>query len=391
MDVHLSALLRSPIKRGGMPVHPPLTRRPTLSVVIVNYWGWEDTLRVVRQLHTEPTLRRGDVEVIIVDNHSPFHPEVPRLRRANGVSLRRWRSNRGFARAVNEGCRLSRGDWLLLLNPDTTVPARFLEQALKRVRDLSAQDPEIGIVGFGLANPDGTPQLSTGRFPSLFGTLSRLLLPRHRRKYTALHQRAKVDWVTGCCLLVRRACWDDLGAFDPDFFLYYEDVDLCLRARRRGWTVWYEPSVTVIHHRPLHLRQVPAHLRLLTRHALLTYARKHWPAWQTSLLGGIVRLEAAGRALLSRYAGDPETAEIFDALGQVVCDVAAGRVKKARARLLRVVQHQEERRGCQRCESGERALSSSAGLGLFENNLRGQPPPEERSSAFGCHPQPQPA
>src|ERR1700724_852752 len=94
----------------------------------------------------------------------PFHPLGPRLRRADGVSLRRWRSNRGFARAVNEGCRLSRGDWLLLLNPDMTLEPGFLDKALYRAEELVRANPEAGIVGFGLANADGSRQLSAGPF-----------------------------------------------------------------------------------------------------------------------------------------------------------------------------------------------------------------------------------
>jgi GT2 family glycosyltransferase len=302
-------------------------------VVIVNYWGWDDTVRLVKQLRAQPEVRRGAAEVVLVDNHSPPHPAVGRLRRARGVSLRRWGSNRGFARAVNEGCRLSRGDWLLLLNPDTTVPPDFLGRVLASTQEV---DPRAGVVGFRLQNGDGSPQLSTGLFPTLASTLARRVLPRDRRKYTppAGPGRAPVDWVTGCCLLARRACWDDLGGFDPDFFLYYEDVDLCRRARARGWSVWYDPAVCVTHHRPLHARPVPAHLRLLTRHALLCYARKHWPAWQLALLARIVRLEAALRGP--------------DALAAVAADVAAGRVRRARARLLGVVRRQEEQRAALR-------------------------------------------
>jgi GT2 family glycosyltransferase len=313
-------------------------------VVIVNYRHWDDTGRVVDQLRAQPALRRGDAEVVIVDNHSPPHPLLPRLRRTDGVSLRRWRSNRGFAQAVNEGCRLSRGDWLLLLNPDTTVSPGFLATALRRATDLARRDPPAGIIGFRLENPDGTHQLSTGRFPGLFGTLARLLLPRWRRKYTvpSCDGPAKVDWVTGCCLFIRRDCWNDLGGLDPDFFLYYEDVDFCRRAQQQGWSVWYDPAVSIVHHRPLHLRQVPVHLRLLTRHALLTYARKHWPAWQTGLLAGIVKVESALRRLRARWAGNDEASRVFDVLGRIAQDVCAGQQKRARRRLLRVVKRQEQ-------------------------------------------------
>src|SRR5262245_51279314 len=75
---------------------------PRLSVVIVNYRQWETTGRLMRQLAASSGLRSGEAEIVVVDNHSPFHPMARKLRRQPGVSLRRWRRNHGFARAVNE-------------------------------------------------------------------------------------------------------------------------------------------------------------------------------------------------------------------------------------------------------------------------------------------------
>src|SRR6202043_1496875 len=109
------------------------------------------------------------VEVVVVDNHSPAHPLMHRLRRWPRVSLRRWGRNRGFAKAVNEGCRLSRGEWLLLLNPDVSLERNFLKGVLELANRLSRKDPQAGIVGFHLLNGDGTRQLSSGPFPTLPG------------------------------------------------------------------------------------------------------------------------------------------------------------------------------------------------------------------------------
>lgn len=325
----------------------PEPARPRLSVVVVNYHSWPDTLHLVRQLRAGSGLRRGDAEVILVDNHSPLEKSVPRLRRLAGVSLRRLGRNRGFARAVNEGWRLSQGEWLLLLNPDVTLSDGFLDGVLGLVDRLQREQPEVGVVGFHLKNPDGSRQLSAGPFPTLLGTLARWLLPRSRRKYHALpaDRRRPVDWVTGCCFLVRRTCLEQLGGFDPDFFLYYEDVDLCRRAWEAGWTVAFEPGLSVIHHQPLHARPVPPHLRLITRHALLTYAGKHWPRWQHRCLGALVRLEAWCRGWWARRRGQPETARVFATLGQIAADLVGGRPEKAERRLRRVVRRQEDRLG----------------------------------------------
>src|SRR5947209_8442402 len=92
-----------------VPVAAPPRDHPVLSVVIVNYRQWRNTARLTRQLLDSAAGRAGAAEVVIVDNHSPPHPLRGKLRRTEGVSLRRFGRNHGFARGVNEGCRLTRG------------------------------------------------------------------------------------------------------------------------------------------------------------------------------------------------------------------------------------------------------------------------------------------
>src|SRR5262249_23879658 len=140
----------------------------------------------------------------------------------------------------------------------------------------------------------------------------------------------------------RRRCWEQLGGFDKNFFLYYEDVDLCSRAAERGWSVYYEPSLAVTHHQPLHARTVPAHLRLITRHALLTYARKHWKSWQMRVLGGVVRFEALLRGWWAVRRGDEAAAGIYAALRNLTNDLIRDEAAAARRKLLRVVRQQEK-------------------------------------------------
>jgi N-acetylglucosaminyl-diphospho-decaprenol L-rhamnosyltransferase len=318
-------------------------QRPRLSVVLVNYHQWQDTAGLVGQLLAAPCAERGEAEVVVVDNHSPADPLMTALRRRPGVSLRRWGRNRGFARAANEGCRLSRGRWLLLLNPDMSVPDDFLDEVLSLTDTLPG---DAGIVGFGLRHDDGSGQLSAGRFPTLLSTLAGLTLPRARRKYLdlATDRPAAVDWVTGCCLLLRRACFEQLGGFDRNFFLYYEDVDLCRRAQAQGWSVWYEPRISLVHHRPLHTRPVPPPLRLFTRHALLTYAARHWPPWQFQALAALVRGDAWFRQAWADWRGEAEAVTVFGELRALAGELAEGRRRSARRRLERVVSQEDQRR-----------------------------------------------
>jgi GT2 family glycosyltransferase len=333
-------------------------------VVLVNYHQWQDTAALLDQLLADPCAERGEAEVVVVDNHSPVNPLTAALRRRPGVSLRRWGRNRGFARAANEGCRLSRGRWLLLLNPDMSVADRFLGEVLARAATLPS---DAGIIGFGLRHEDGSSQLSAGRFPTLLTTLAGLTRPRRRRKYLDLEvdRPAAVDWVTGCCLLLRRDCFEQLGGFDRRFFLYYEDVDLCRRARARGWSVWYEPRLRLVHHRPLHTRPVPPALRLFTRHALLTYAARHWARWQFQALAAIVGGDAWIRQAWADWCGEAEAVAVFGELRALAADLAAGRARSARRRLERVVSQEDQRRATRAVDRDSEPSASRPALRLL--------------------------
>jgi GT2 family glycosyltransferase len=252
----------------------------------------------------------------------------------------------GFARAVNRGVTETHAlikpgfskepsDWVLLLNPDVTVGEGFLDDLLNAVDRITASDPRVGVVGCRLKNPDGSPQASSGSFPTLFSTIRGLFLPRSRRKCSHRPEGVpqSVDWVTGGCLLVRRECFQQLNGLDDSFFLYYEDVDFCRRAAQGGWTVWFDPSLEITHHWPLHVRRVPAPLRLMTRHALLTYARKHWSRWRSTLMSGLVWTEAGLRQVGAAVTGNWDASRCYGQLRRLVGDLAAGRDRDVRRRI----------------------------------------------------------
>lgn len=286
-------------QRAPAPLGPALSpaAAPVVSVVVINFCQWRHTDRVTRQLLDADAIPSGAADLVVVDNDSPPDPALARLRRTPGVTLKRFGRNTGFARAANAGCRLSRGEWVLLLNPDTAVPPGFLDQLEGLCRSLEQEEPRAGVVGLALRHADGSDQASSGPPPTLLSTLAGLLLPRRVRKCRPVRaaDRVPVPWVTGCGMLIRRTCWEELGGFDENFFLYYEDTDFCRRAREAGWGVWYEPGLRLTHYAPLHTRPVPPELRLMTRHALFTYAAKYWGRWERRLLGGLVCLEAVLR------------------------------------------------------------------------------------------------
>jgi N-acetylglucosaminyl-diphospho-decaprenol L-rhamnosyltransferase len=298
-----------------------LPRAPVLAVVVVNFCQWRNTTRLVQQLTRSDAFRGQDADLTVVDNASPTDSVATSALAIDGVRVLHAERNLGFAAAVNRGSD-GDSDWILLLHPDMTVPDGFLDDVLK-VIDRTAQ--RTGIVGLALANPDGTPQPSTGRYPSLINTLWRLIKPRTHRKCDEPAGPAEVGWATGGCLLVRRECWRQLAGLAESFFLYYEDVDFCRRATLAGWQVSYDPGAAATHHSPLHRRQVPAPLRVVTRHALLTYAERHWPAWQVKILALIVWLEGAWRGLASNACHRP--------LRLLALDALRGRTRRTAARV----------------------------------------------------------
>jgi N-acetylglucosaminyl-diphospho-decaprenol L-rhamnosyltransferase len=189
----------------------------------------------------------------------------------------------GFAANANRGIAATRGEWVLLVNPDA-IPA---PDAVETLRAFAEGRPRCGIAGPRMVFPDGAWQPSRRRFPTVAGTVARrtplrLLLPpfERQRSHYLLDERptepAPADWMLGAFLLLRRAMLAELGGFDPRFRLYGEDIDLCYRAAKAGWERWYVPAAVVRH---AYDRETDR--RFLTRRTLwhwrgiLRFVRKH--------------------------------------------------------------------------------------------------------------------
>jgi N-acetylglucosaminyl-diphospho-decaprenol L-rhamnosyltransferase len=159
--------------------------------------------------------------------------------------------NLGFGRANNQLLEHVHSDYALLLNTDAFVPPRTIALTVKYMDE----HPRCGILGVRLTDEQGRVQPSRRSFPTPVTTflrrtgLQRLVPMAGARHDIDEDHEAEVecDWVPGCYYLVRRAVLDDIGLFDPRFFLYYEEVDHCRRARDAGWTVTYLPSASVVH------------------------------------------------------------------------------------------------------------------------------------------------
>ncbi|MGC8640480.1 MAG: glycosyltransferase family 2 protein [Isosphaeraceae bacterium] len=312
---------------------------PILTVILVNYNGWPDITRLLGTLLNEPAFRSGRLAVVVVDNASegPI-PEQLLSPPPGGLRLLLRPDNGGFAVGVNAGWRLAQSPWLLVLNPDVEVEVGWIDQVIERVEQLDRlPSGPPGIVGFGLRNPDGTPQGSVGVFPSLFRTIREQFIPRSRRKYQAdwRIRPGPVDWVTGACMLVNSRMIAELGGMDEDFFLYYEEVAFSRRAQDLLWRVEYDPSLSLIHRHPLQNRRLSSRMRVITRHSKLLYFRKHLPAWQFRALCWIVSAEALVKGLGARILGREPDRQAWKTIGKVARTMRAGvDVKGAEVRKL---------------------------------------------------------
>jgi len=232
-------------------------------------------------------------ETIVVDNASQGMAALPE-EHPEAVWLFN-KENLGWGAAINQGAAKSHGEVLVFLNPD----AELLPDALQKLQDFFThrKDERLGPVGGKLLFSDGTVQPSCGPFPDLFSMLwRRLFLPPIRRKnYFRLPEKeaCPVDWVSGAFMAVRRAVFEEMGGFDKDFFLYYEDVDLCMRAARKGYTARYLPEARAFHHHPHAARTAPdPRLQRIIQDSRGRYFRKHRPAWESWALSGLHYMES---------------------------------------------------------------------------------------------------
>ncbi|NIQ01041.1 MAG: glycosyltransferase [Nitrospinaceae bacterium] len=191
--------------------------------------------------------------------------------------------NVGFARATNQGIRISRGRRILLLNNDTVV----LPGALETMMDLMDRNPALGLLGCRLLNPDYSVQQSFGRMVSFVNDFGRkFILNKLYRKYHNplvrayldwLHSSPKeVDWVRGACMLARREALVDVGLMDENFFMYLEDIDLGVGMRQLGWEVCFTPAAAVIHYEGASSAKNLFRTALEYRKSQLYFYKKHY-------------------------------------------------------------------------------------------------------------------
>lgn len=272
----------------------------SVAAVVVNYNAADHLRRCLSSLEAE-----GIKTTVVVDNAS-----TDDSRSVVDGSSARWLqtgANLGYGRAANLGSTTALEldhSLLLISNADVEVCAG----AIARLAAAMDSDHKVGIVGPRILNTDGSVYPSARSFPNMVDAVGHgllgMIMPRNRftRRYRLLDRDhdlpAKVDWVSGACFLVRRELWDLLGGFDPSYFMYMEDVDICWRARRAGWDVGYEPGAEVVHVQGVSAdrhpyRMLAAHHRSMWRFAKRTTTGSRRAALPLVAVGLVGRLAAA--------------------------------------------------------------------------------------------------
>lgn len=261
----------------------PTAGSPPATWAVVVSWNVAELLRGCLAALAATESRPG---IVVVDNASTDGTCEAVRREFPAAVLLANATNAGFAAATNQGVReaLARGaERILLVNPDATLAPKSLA-ALERILDAS---PEVGIAAPAIVNPDGTPQaFAFGDDPSLGYLLrrgARRVLGRPPLHDWGSATVTEPDWVTGACLLARADVFRRGVWFDEGFFLYFEDNDWCLRARRAGWRIRREPTVAAVHAGGCSLRHNPAAQAAYTR-SLERFHAKHYARWNGWLL-----------------------------------------------------------------------------------------------------------
>jgi GT2 family glycosyltransferase len=223
-------------------------------------------------------------------------------RRFSGVRVLPQPSNLGFAAANNIGAKVAKGDALLLLNNDAWLEP----DALERLADRLEADRRVGLVAPRLRYPDGDRQFSWSPARGVLGeVLQRLRNGFETRSWAhgtlarGLGRLAGRTWYTAACILIRSSAYRQVGGFDTSFFMYFEDVDLCVRLEEAGWGLVQEPRAVVTHVGGI---RRSATVDDLYRPSQLRYYRVHRPAWEARLVARRLR-RRFGDAEVERWLG----------------------------------------------------------------------------------------
>jgi len=260
-----------------------------LSILIVNWNTRERTLACIKSIRKYAP-GQAKVQIIVIDNDSG-DGSVEAIRQAGmDVEIIENKENAGFGRANNAGLDQARGRVVLFLNSDTEITVNTIPDLLGEFES----HPEIAAFGCKILGYDEVPQHSVRGFPTLGAYLySDTLLgmlglfkgshERYRRKQFDFEKWQPIEVAMGAALAMRSEVVEQMQGFDPRFFMYFEEADLCKRIHDAGYGLAYSPVPVVYHVGGASSRKSKARMMLVIRESMFKYFRKHEPTWKIRL------------------------------------------------------------------------------------------------------------
>jgi len=297
-----------------------------LSIVIVNYNAGDLLEACLASI--EQRLGEGssaiEYETIVVDNASSDGSERAARIRKN-VLLVSSQTNAGFAAGCNLGAEVSKGRFILFLNPDTKI----LSEGMERLIDRFESGKNEGALGCQNLLPDGTVQSTAYTYPNLvtmfffvfrMGELAKrpavkkifsFFLGNIFGQFSQHDKRTAVDWVTGAFLMIKREAWMKTGAFDERFFLFCEEIDLCRRVKNAGYEVIFDPSYEIEHFVGFSSRKVKPFVLKEKFKSYLAYFEKHHSTFDNVMLKLMFFFGIRFWIIIFKIAGNAESASAY--------------------------------------------------------------------------------
>lgn len=256
-----------------------------LSIIIVSFNTQELLRNCLRSVLSQEGLK---FEVWVVDNASTDESAEMVEKEFLKVKLIKNKENLGFAKANNLALKKTKGRFLFLLNPDTIVK----DQMLVKIADFMEKNPQASASGVKILNPDGSPQMSVGKFYNLINSFLMLFGGERMGFLRASPSRIEeVDWVSGAALVLRKEVIETVGMLDEKFFMYMEELEWCYRIKKSGFKIYFYPEAEIIHYERASGSKSEAIWGIYK--GLIYFYQKHKPRWQLMLLRLMLKTKAS--------------------------------------------------------------------------------------------------
>jgi GT2 family glycosyltransferase len=262
-----------------------MSLKPIISIILVNYNGADVLIDCLNSI--EKFIPEDKCEIILVDNNSQDNSIDPIDEKFPNIQLIKLPKNIGFGAGNNAGAKVAKGEFLFLLNTDTVLTSNILPHAI----ELMARDPDLGVIGPKLLFPDGSFQVSFSPEIGIKGEFEARKIHKYSENEDSLSSIERdfqidreVDVVVGAAFFIRTDLFNSLGGFDENFFMYFEESDLCKRVKNAGYKILYTPKISLIHLRGHSVKKIADKMAIEYRRSQIYYYYKHRPVWEVLTL-----------------------------------------------------------------------------------------------------------